>query len=115
MAHGEKYMNQFAFAVLCLVAGAVLGQIIRSIHVSLKLREQAAKDAVASEFKYAHSRLEQMRASLQEDLKSLYDHFHGRLNSTENSIDAHAHLLESHAKQLAGDVKGDVKAAGKKI
>lgn len=108
-------MNQIVLAVIYIVAGAFLGQVIRKYYNSAKLREQAAQAAIEASFKYVHGRVDDLHTRLESELNRFSEHFHERVKSTESSIDANTRLLESHAKQLAGDVKSDVKAAGKKI
>jgi hypothetical protein len=108
-------MNTLVFAVLCMFVGAVLGQLIRKYYNSIKLREQAAKDAVDHAFGYVHQRIDAIYGDISGRINETHEHFHNRVKSTEQSISSLAHVVESHAKQLAGDVKSDVKAAGKKI
>lgn len=107
-------MNPFEFvfvALLSMLFGAFLGQVIRKYRASIKLRAQQVKKEAEAAENYIHERIN----LVQVDISGMYTHFHERVKSTESSIDANTRLLESHAKQLAGDVKSDVKAAGKKI
>lgn len=77
-------MNQFLVAVLYIVAGAVLGQLINKYRGTIKLREKAVKDALCAEFKYAHTRIDDVRNDVRAELSGVHQDLHQRLVEVEN-------------------------------
>jgi uncharacterized membrane-anchored protein YhcB (DUF1043 family) len=77
-------MNPFVFAVVYIVLGAILGQIVMKYRATVKLKVEAAKKALQAELDFAHERIDSARKDMRSEMDDIHQSLHRRLAEVEH-------------------------------